>query len=119
MKILSVALAAAVLVAGACHAKPMACRDEAGHETAAVYVRDCMLNSPATHPPCNDANPCWMIVGEVVRSCEISWHSRRARPQAVRALQGAAEALPGAGSLRAKCHARLEEFGRSPHLPSP
>jgi hypothetical protein len=70
MKVLSLALAAVVL-SGACEAKPTACREEVGRETAAVYVRDCMLNSPATHPPCNDANPCWMIVGEVVRSCDL------------------------------------------------
>ena len=71
MKFVSVILAAAVL-SSSCHAKPMACRDEVGHETAALYVRDCTLNSPATHPPCNEANPCWMMVKEVVRSCELS-----------------------------------------------
>ena len=64
-------ICAAFLLAGACHAKPMACRDEAGHETAALFVHDCMLNSPATHPPCNEDNPCWMIVKEMVRSCEL------------------------------------------------
>lgn len=70
MKILSL-VCIAFLIAGACHAKPMACRDEAGREAAAAYVRDCMISSPATHPPCNETNPCWMMVKEVVRSCEL------------------------------------------------
>lgn len=71
MKLLTF-VAAAIVLTSACNAKPMACRDEAGHETAASYVRDCMLNSPATHPPCNETNPCWMMVKEVVRSCTLS-----------------------------------------------
>ena len=70
MKILSIVLTAVVLT-GACEAKPMACRDEVGHETASIFVHDCTLNSPATHPPCNESNPCWMMVGEVVRSCGL------------------------------------------------
>jgi len=60
-----------LILAGACHAKPMACREEAGHSAAETFVRDCTLNSPATHPPCNEANPCWMMVKEVVRSCAL------------------------------------------------
>lgn len=47
------------------------CKEEVGAATAADYVRDCLLNSPATHPPCNDANPCAQIVREVVRACDI------------------------------------------------
>jgi len=70
VRLLSVIFAVAVS-SGACDAKPVACRDEAGHDTAAIYVSDCMLYSLATHPPCNDANPCWMIVKEVVRSCDL------------------------------------------------
>ena len=70
MRIASIIFAAAML-SGACHAKPMACRDEVGHERAGVFVRDCALTSPATHPPCNEANPCWMMVKEVVRSCDL------------------------------------------------
>lgn len=74
MRIASIIFAAAIL--GACHEQSvekssMACRDEAGREEAAIFVRDCSLYSPATHPPCNEANPCWMIVKEVVRSCEL------------------------------------------------
>jgi hypothetical protein len=60
----------AVLLASGCHANPVACRAEVGHEVAATYVRDCILNSTATHPPCNEANPCWMIVKEMVRMCD-------------------------------------------------
>jgi len=60
------------LAIGSAPDKPASCAAEVGHQVAAVYVRDCALNSSATHPPCNEANPCSMIVGEVVRSCDLA-----------------------------------------------
>jgi len=65
------ALFAVTMLAFGAQAKEQSCRDQAGRETAAIYVRDCLLTSPATHPPCNDANPCRMIVTEVVRGCDL------------------------------------------------
>jgi hypothetical protein len=36
---------------------------------AARLVERCIAVSPATRPPCNVANPCAMIQGEIDRSC--------------------------------------------------
>jgi hypothetical protein len=47
------------------------CRTEVGKRMAAVYVRQCLEVSPATHPPCNDQNPCAMIKAEIKRGCEF------------------------------------------------
>ena len=47
------------------------CKAEVGHKTAMTYVNDCRMMSPATHPPCNEMNPCWMMWNEVVRSCDM------------------------------------------------
>jgi hypothetical protein len=52
--------------------KEKSCRQEVGKKKAAVYVSQCIQVSPATHPPCNDANPCWMITDEIKRGCEYS-----------------------------------------------
>jgi hypothetical protein len=69
MNILS-ALMLGALVAGGTSPQPASCVAQVGHETASVYVQDCMMNTMSTHPPCNEANPCSMIVAEVVRSCD-------------------------------------------------
>lgn len=45
------------------------CRQSIGAARAAVLVRQCMQVSPATHPPCNDANACDMITDEIQRGC--------------------------------------------------
>ncbi len=34
------------------------CREELGAKKATKLVKQCIEVSPATHPPCNDANPC-------------------------------------------------------------
>lgn len=47
------------------------CREAAGAARAAEYVRECLQVSPATHPPCNDANPCALIVDEIERGCAM------------------------------------------------
>ena len=41
-----------------------------GLEAAQRLVDRCVAVSPATHPPCNVANPCEMIQGEIDRSCD-------------------------------------------------
>src|SRR5690606_25900538 len=45
------------------------CREEAGEKQSALYVEQCLNVSPATHPPCNAANPCALIIDEIKRGC--------------------------------------------------
>jgi len=45
------------------------CRDEIGDVASARLVERCVMVSPATHPPCNAANPCALIQGEIDRAC--------------------------------------------------
>ncbi|MGD9881898.1 MAG: hypothetical protein AB7F22_22145 [Reyranella sp.] len=47
------------------------CRDQAGAEQTARYVAQCLEVSPATRPPCNEANPCALIVDEIKRGCAL------------------------------------------------
>lgn len=49
----------------------ISCRNDVGKRMAAVYVRQCLEVSPATHPPCNDQNPCALIKDEIKRGCEF------------------------------------------------
>ena len=42
-----------------------------GEPVAARLVQRCIAVSPATHPPCNVANPCALIQGEIDRACEM------------------------------------------------
>ncbi|MBW8304512.1 MAG: hypothetical protein K0M78_11355 [Brevundimonas sp.] len=51
--------------------EPGSCLDEIGPAASARLVERCIMVSPATHPPCNAANPCAMIQGEIDRSCEM------------------------------------------------
>ncbi len=50
---------------------PVSCLNDIGAEAAQRLVDRCIAVSPATHPPCNVANPCEMIQGEIDRSCEV------------------------------------------------
>lgn len=50
---------------------PVSCLNDIGAEAAQRLVDRCIAVSPATHPPCNVANPCEMIQGEIDRSCEM------------------------------------------------
>lgn len=50
---------------------PGPCSDTLGAAKAAALVKRCIAVSPATHPPCNAANPCDMIQGEIDRSCAM------------------------------------------------
>ena len=47
------------------------CSAQVGPERAALYVKRCLLVSPATHPPCNADNPCALILDEVARGCAL------------------------------------------------
>lgn len=60
----------AVVAAGPGSA-PAACVDDIGPEASARLVQRCIAVSPATRPPCNAANPCEMIQGEIDRACEM------------------------------------------------
>ncbi|TMJ17160.1 MAG: hypothetical protein E6G94_02320 [Alphaproteobacteria bacterium] len=56
--------------AGAATTTPTrSCRAEIGREASSALVSRCIQVSPATHPPCNSANPCKLIRNEIVRSC--------------------------------------------------
>ena len=50
---------------------PVSCLNDIGAEAAQRLVDRCIAVSPATHPPCNVANACEMIQGEIDRSCEM------------------------------------------------
>lgn len=47
------------------------CRDQIGEAAAIRLAERCRMVSPATHPPCNAANPCAMIQNEIDRSCAM------------------------------------------------
>ena len=50
---------------------PVSCLNDIGQAAAQRLVDRCIAVSPATHPPCNVANPCEMIQGEIDRSCDM------------------------------------------------
>lgn len=50
---------------------PVSCLNDIGAEAAQRLVDRCIAVSPATRPPCNVANPCETIQGEIDRSCEM------------------------------------------------
>lgn len=45
------------------------CLVSVGAKRSATLVNECLQVSPATHPPCNVANACSLIVGEIRRGC--------------------------------------------------
>lgn len=47
------------------------CREAIGAAASARLVERCTQVSPATRPPCNAANPCDLIQGEIDRSCKL------------------------------------------------
>lgn len=49
---------------------PVSCLNDVGEAAAQRLVDRCIAVSPATRPPCNVANPCEMIQGEIDRSCD-------------------------------------------------
>ncbi|MEN5145446.1 hypothetical protein [Brevundimonas diminuta] len=48
-----------------------ACRETLGEAASARLVQRCIAVSPATRPPCNSANPCDLIQGEIDRACAL------------------------------------------------
>jgi hypothetical protein len=65
MKI-AVALFALILSGASAYAS---CTSEVGAARAAQYVEHCRDVSPATHPPCNAANACSLLIAEIRRGC--------------------------------------------------
>ena len=49
----------------------LSCRATLGEAAAANLVKRCIAVSPATRPPCNAANTCDLIQGEIDRSCAM------------------------------------------------
>lgn len=47
------------------------CRETAGAAKSKMFVEQCLEVSPATHPPCNAANACSLIVDEITRGCAM------------------------------------------------
>ena len=68
---LTVLLLAFLLPASAVAAQDTPCRQSAGAQRAAEYVRQCRDVSPATHPPCNANNACTLIIAEIRRGCAL------------------------------------------------
>ena len=58
-------------VAAAPVGEPGSCLAEMGEARSKRLVERCITVSPATRPPCNSANPCDMIQGEIDRSCAM------------------------------------------------
>ncbi len=49
----------------------VACSQSAGQQKAQLLVQQCQQVSPATHPPCNVANACDLMIDEIRRSCAM------------------------------------------------
>ncbi len=47
------------------------CLSDIGADASARLVERCIAVSPATRPPCNAANPCALIQGEIDRACAM------------------------------------------------
>lgn len=47
------------------------CLETLGEAASTRLVQRCIAVSPATRPPCNAANPCDLIQGEIDRSCAM------------------------------------------------
>jgi hypothetical protein len=65
----SLLLIAMLLPAAAQSASAQSCGQTVGTAKAQALARQCAQISEATHPPCNVANPCDMMVEEISRSC--------------------------------------------------
>ena len=71
-----IALLTTLLLSCSVLAEEPSCRESAGADKSAVYVKHCLQVSQATHPPCNAANPCALIISEIKRSCAMFRGSR-------------------------------------------
>jgi hypothetical protein len=80
MRVLLAAFVLFPLVASAEDTK--SCRETAGEKLSELYVRQCTMVSPATHPPCNALNPCDLIISEITRGCGMIHQSLVDNPDA-------------------------------------
>lgn len=53
------------------HASTTSCTLDQGSDAAIELASRCTRVSPASHPPCNPANPCRMIQDEIDRACAM------------------------------------------------
>jgi len=53
------------------HDAARSCTDTRGAAAAEQLAAQCTQISPASHPPCNPANPCAMMESEIRRSCNL------------------------------------------------
>ena len=63
-----------LLAALTCTSSPaadMSCAQQMGAQRTALLAQQCRQVSPATHPPCNAANSCALIIDEYQRGCEL------------------------------------------------
>jgi hypothetical protein len=67
---LAIWLACGLALAHTATADP-SCAYTAGAQKANRMVEQCLEVSPATHPPCNAANACSLIQGEIRRGCNF------------------------------------------------
>jgi hypothetical protein len=65
------AFAGSACAADATPAPDKPCRETAGAAKSKTLVEQCLEVSPATHPPCNAANACALIVDEITRGCAM------------------------------------------------
>jgi hypothetical protein len=61
----------AALTCSSSPAADMSCAQQMGQQRATLLAQQCRQVSPATHPPCNAANSCAMIIDEFERGCEM------------------------------------------------
>lgn len=52
-------------------ASSTSCTLDQGSDAAIALASRCTRVSPASHPPCNPANPCQMIQDEIDRACAM------------------------------------------------
>lgn len=52
-------------------AADMSCAQQLGQQRATLMAQQCRQVSPATHPPCNAANSCAMVIDELERGCKM------------------------------------------------
>jgi len=61
----------AALLCTSAAAADLSCAKQVGQPLANLLAQQCRQVSPATHPPCNAANSCALIVAELQRGCEF------------------------------------------------
>jgi hypothetical protein len=57
--------------AGGSQTNSTPCVQAVGAERTKKLVEECILVSPATHPPCNGQNSCPLIIDEIKRGCSL------------------------------------------------